>query len=277
MTCCRHVKRHRRATQMNARTASSECGWRHCDWSYTHTHPRGCQGGCLTARRLQIRLQRVPTALQAQSKATLGLECSGGCPTTTEMHDALVAQLTSLSVGVFRFISEFWIPVSNERADLVVANGSLTAYEIKGPSDRLHRFPRQVLAYGRIFDRCTALLAERHLRAARLLLPGWWGISVVSEPSWKIEAVRLPEPNPSIDVEAQSHLLWRGEVEAALRQLHFAPNPDASRGELRSALTGLVPLDTVREIVRTTLIRRADGAARIPTRRYAAARSNALS
>lgn len=67
-----------------------------------------------------------------------------GClrsPTAQDFLELLVRHLALATAGAVRLISEFWIPVSNARADLVVANGVLNGYEIKAPSDRLHRLP----------------------------------------------------------------------------------------------------------------------------------------
>src|SRR5260370_19402389 len=71
-----------------------------------------------------------------------------------ELLELLVQHLAVEPLGKARLISEFWIPVSNARADLVVANGVLDGSEIKATSDRLHRLPSQVVSYRRIFDHC---------------------------------------------------------------------------------------------------------------------------
>ncbi len=187
-----------------------------------------------------------------------------------ELLELLVQHLAVEPLGKARLISEFWIPVSNARADLVVANGVLDGYEIKAPSDRLHRLPAQVVAYGRIFDHCTAVLAERHVPAAIGILPDWWGVSIVTKPDSHIEPVRPAGFNPSVDLDILLRLLWRHELEAALTSLGKPADSTASRAELRSAIASMAPPDEVRAIARHAIIERADSAARIPTRRYAA-------
>lgn len=55
------------------------------------------------------------------------------------------------SLATTRIFSE--LRVDQSWADLVVVNGTSTVYEIKTARDRLHRLPRQLQAYRRVFDR----------------------------------------------------------------------------------------------------------------------------
>jgi hypothetical protein len=56
---------------------------------------------------------------------------------------------------------------------MVVVGRSLDAFEIKSERDTLRRLPRQALAYERLFDRCTLVLAERHSDHPAAMLPEW--------------------------------------------------------------------------------------------------------
>ena len=190
-------------------------------------------------------------------------------PTSQQFLQLLVRHLTAEPAGAARLISEFWIPVSNARADLVVANGVLDGYEIKAPSDRLQRLPAQIVAYERVFDHCTAVLAERHLPIALGILPSWWGVTIVTAEDARIQSVRPAAPNPSVDIDVLLRLLWRQELQDAIESLGSQAEPTASRAELRSRITSLASPDRIGRIVRHHLIERADTSARIPTRRYA--------
>src|SRR5207244_95753 len=98
------------------------------------------------------------------------------------------------------------------------------AFEIKSEHDTLRRLPRQADAYGRVFDRCTAVLAERHRDGAVALLPEWWGITTVSVNGHvAFDDARKARPNPRIDPEVLVRLLWREEVGAALSGLGQQP------------------------------------------------------
>ena len=88
------------------------------------------------------------------------------------LRDEVVANVPGLSETIY----EFWVPRTNERADLAAIGPAMWGYEIKTAQDTLRRLPRQVEAYNRLFDHCTIVLAERHLKAALTIVPEWWGV-----------------------------------------------------------------------------------------------------
>src|SRR5450755_4976732 len=65
------------------------------------------------------------------------------------LREEVLARLPELSETIY----EFWVPLTNERADVVAIGTSLWAFEIKTHRDNLARLPRQVAAYSRLFDR----------------------------------------------------------------------------------------------------------------------------
>ena len=170
-------------------------------------------------------------------------------------------------------ICEFWVPRSNERADVVVIDAHLSAFEIKTDRDTLKRLPRQATAYARLFDRCTVVVAERHMAAAMEMLSEWWGVIAIvtdkRQPSFR--SVRSAAPNDGVDPETLVRLLWREEVRAALSALGNEPDPRASRSSMWHHLLSLVDLDRLKQAVRGALLGRDPDLARIPTRRYCAA------
>ncbi|MGH3299540.1 MAG: sce7726 family protein, partial [Trebonia sp.] len=91
------------------------------------------------------------------------------------LRDEVVASVPGLSETIY----EFWVPRTNERADLAAIGPAMWGYEIKTAQDTLRRLPRQVEAYNRLFDHCTVVLAERHLKAALTIVPEWWGVAVI--------------------------------------------------------------------------------------------------
>lgn len=182
---------------------------------------------------------------------------------------ALQAHVDKDCQSATRILEEFWIPLSNERADLVVVNGSLASYEIKSAKDRLDRLARQVDAYSRIFDECTLVVAERHFERALDVVPPWWGLMVTAdvEPI-SIVSVRDPMANVSVNPESLVRLLWRAEVFAALMDVSEAPpTPTDSRARLWRRLVEQCDLSQLRRIVREALLARPLDAGRIPTRR----------
>jgi hypothetical protein len=168
-------------------------------------------------------------------------------------------------------VDEFWVPRSNERADIAVIGSRMDGFEIKTERDSLRRLPRQVAAYGRLFDRCTAVIAARHREAAEQLLPPWWGVTTVSvKGSVTFAQIRASQPNLAVDPETLVRLLWKDEAMAAVTSLGGAPDPRASRASLWAHLLTAASLAQLKAAVRQALLRRDPAAARIPTRRFRA-------
>lgn len=164
-------------------------------------------------------------------------------------------------------VDEFWVPRSNERADMAVIGRLLAGFEIKSERDSLRRLPRQVGAYGRVFDRCTVVVAAKHSDAAIAMLPDWWGVVQVSvNGSVTFAETRKARPNQAVDPEILVRLLWRDEVAAALTKLGAQPGPRATRSTLWRELLHLADLRQLRAAVRHALVRRVGADARTTSR-----------
>jgi hypothetical protein len=188
------------------------------------------------------------------------------------VREALRSALLAAATDRREAVDEFWVPCSHERADLVVIGSVIEAFEIKTDQDRLTRLPRQVAAYGRLFDRCTAVVAERHLRKAMAMIPEWWGVLVVTTDGCvSFEAARSADANECVDAETLVRLLWRDEVSAALTRLGAPPEPGAARSSMWDELLGHVDLNGLRGIVRQALRSRDPSRARFGTRRFSSA------
>lgn len=100
------------------------------------------------------------------------------------------------------------------RADVTAVNCSLRGYEIKSSNDTLNRLPLQIPFYDQVFDYSVAVVAEKHLKYARRILPRHWGImrAVGSAESLVIEHVRAGTQNNKVQVEALIFLLWKQEA-----------------------------------------------------------------
>jgi hypothetical protein len=160
-------------------------------------------------------------------------------------------------------VEEFWIPRSHERADMAAVSSILEGFEIKSSGDSLKRLPRQADAYARLFDHCTAVVAERHVKQTVDLLPEWWGVFIIT-PSLTFTSVRLAKHNDRVDSETLVRLLWRDEVHAALSRLGVETDRRAARTSLWESLLRFVDLDALKGIVRHALSNRDPASARIP-------------
>jgi hypothetical protein len=193
----------------------------------------------------------------------------GGISPEAFIRDALRRHVLSGPGRVASTIDEFWVPRSHERADMAAIGRSMDGYEIKSERDSLRRLPRQIHAYGRLFDHCTVVVAGKHSEQVIELLPDWWGILVVESTATPTPVeVRRARTNPSVDSEILVRLLWRDEAMSALVALGHEPDRRASRGWLWQALLGTVGIDQLKSLVRDALLGRHPAQARIATRRF---------
>jgi hypothetical protein len=58
-----------------------------------------------------------------------------------EVRDALPTHLLAAIVGAEVTVDEFWVPRSNERADIAVLGRQMDGFEIKTHRDTLRRIP----------------------------------------------------------------------------------------------------------------------------------------
>lgn len=185
------------------------------------------------------------------------------------VRKALRERVLAAVVGAHDTVEEFWVPRSNERADLAVIGGSIDGFEIKTERDTLRRLPRQVTAYGRLFDGCSVVVAEKHRDDAGAIVPSWWGITTIHlNGGVSFTDVRSPRPNPAVDPEILVRLLWKDEAMAALMTLGATPDERAARGALWRELLEVATLSQLRAAVRRALLHRDPACARIATRRF---------
>ncbi len=143
------------------------------------------------------------------------------------------------------------------RVDLAVVNGKVHGFEIKSAQDTLTRLPAQSAVYNRALDRVTIVTDRSHTKAAKPLIPKWWGIleaSAARDGRIELKEVRRAANNPRLDSFAQAQLLWRSE---ALEELSRRSLDSGIRSKPRryiwQRLADAVPPEELGEIVRTRL------------------------
>lgn len=124
------------------------------------------------------------------------------------------------------FIEELGLCRGQVRVDLSVVNGLLHGYEIKSDRDSFRRLRGQVELYGKVLDRATLVVGERHLDEALDNVPEWWGILLAhrSAKGLQLKTMRSPRSNPKKDPRALVELLWLDDALALLEKR------DAARG-----------------------------------------------
>ena len=121
-------------------------------------------------------------------------------------------------------IEELGLCRGQVRVDLSVVNGLLHGYEIKSERDSLRRLKAQAALYGKVFDRATLVLGERHLAEAINNVPDWWGILLAhrSAKGLRLKTVRYPRKNPKQDPRTLVELLWLDDALAMLEERNAA-------------------------------------------------------
>jgi hypothetical protein len=147
------------------------------------------------------------------------------------------------------------------RIDLAVVNGELHGFELKSDRDTLARLPEQTETYGRVFDRLTLVVGERHLRRAVEMVPDWWGIRVARVESGELQFsdLKVAINNPSLDARFVAMLLWRDEALDLLQEVgHTKGVQSKCKAEIYDLLVDLISLDELRDRVRARLRQRVD-------------------
>src|SRR2546422_3186885 len=147
-------------------------------------------------------------------------------------------------------VEELGIQHGLSRIDLAVVNGELHGFELKSDRDTLARLPEQTETYGRVLDRVTLVIGERHLRRAVEMVPEWWGIRVarVEAPELHFSDLKVAINNPSLDARCVAMLLWRDEALDLLEELGRARGMYSKcKAEIYSTLIEAVSLDDLRE------------------------------
>lgn len=161
-------------------------------------------------------------------------------------------------------VEEFGLLEGSARIDMAAINGALHGYEIKSEGDTLHRLPRQVELYGRVFDYVTLVRSERHGPTSEDIVPDWWGINVACKSRWvSLEVVRDAYRNPVVDPASVAGLLWRSELLSILEARGLdAGVRSATRARMGDRLAASLVAGELGCVVRDALRARSDWRAR---------------
>lgn len=129
------------------------------------------------------------------------------------------------------------------KADVVVLNGTSTAYEIKSERDSLTRLTNQVKAYGEVFAAVNVVTSPSHVKQVFRQIPEWVGVLILSEKfTLQIERPAVVDAART-DPLAVLEIMRVDEAHRVLRSLDITP-PDVPNTQMRRALRDLYsPLD----------------------------------
>ena len=140
------------------------------------------------------------------------------------------------------------------KADVVVLNGTSTAYEIKSERDSLTRLKNQIENYRRVFAAVNAVVGKSHLSGVLEIAGEDVGVITLSE-RYTFQTVRAPQNHPERVIPTMIlDILRLDEATAILSCLgHEIPNvPNTKiRSELRRIFAKLEPMAVHNEMVKT--------------------------
>jgi hypothetical protein len=140
------------------------------------------------------------------------------------------------------------------KADVVVLNGTSTAYEIKSERDSLTRLKNQIENYRRVFAAVNVVVGKSHLSGVLEIAGEDVGVITLSE-RYTFQTVRAPQNHPERVIPTMIlDILRLDEATAILSCLgHEIPNvPNTKiRSELRRIFAKLEPMAVHNEMVKT--------------------------
>lgn len=178
---------------------------------------------------------RGSTALQ-DSSATLP-----AAPADAEIRPALKSWLLARVArdGGDAILEELGLLRGFVRVDLVLVSAILHGFEIKSDRDGLSRLANQAEIYGKVLDRATLVVGERHLARAMSIIPSWWGVIrfQASDSGLDFKTYRRGLMNPCRDPRSLAELLWLDDALALLAERDLARG---TRGKTRAAVWDLL-------------------------------------
>jgi hypothetical protein len=173
--------------------------------------------------------------------------------TEAEIRDLLVEHLAKTRQGSrAAFIAEMFFDGFSRRADLILVDGTLSAFEIKSDKDSLDRLEGQLDTYSRFFEQVTVVCAARHLQKVQTLAAQGVGIWVVAG-NGRFSVVRQAQTQALHSCATWLSFLPVDELKAFLREHRFRAT--GSRHDL-VRFAEQAPLKAVRDYVLSYLKRR---------------------
>lgn len=115
--------------------------------------------------------------------------------------------------------------VGRNRVDLLVVNGTTTAYEIKSDYDSLARLPEQLAAYSEAFEKVYIVCSPARINGAQRMAPSQVGI-IEMLPTGRLRMIRRASSNINVmRHEAMFRCLRKAEYEEILSRT-CAPLPE---------------------------------------------------
>lgn len=157
-------------------------------------------------------------------------------------------------------IDELGVAHGKNRADIAVLNGIIHGFEIKSSKDTLSRLPEQISEYSRCFEKVSIVAAPNHIEKLQLMLPSWCGLILATKGSKgaiTFKTIRRAQKNPSIEIYAMAHFLWKKEIIEILTQFgESEKNLKLSRENLYKLLPKSTTTKQLTELIKAKFMSR---------------------
>ena len=145
------------------------------------------------------------------------------------------------------------VRAGKSKADVVILNGTSTAYEIKSERDSLSRLKSQIENYRRVFAAVNVVVSESHVEEVSDIIPGDVGIITLSK-RYTLQTARFAQIDPGrVDPTMLLDTLRLDEAMLVLsrlgREVPEVPNTKI-RSELHRIFATLEPADVHDEMVK---------------------------
>lgn len=150
-------------------------------------------------------------------------------------------------------ISEMTVANWARRADIVLANGKLWAFEVKSDADSLGRLPGQIEVFQTYFEKFTVVAAERFESAILAMVPDGVGVWIVD--SEGAIRQRVAARQSILTREVYASLMTAGELRALLVANGYRLTKGTQRTELMQRALRL-PVSDLASAARDAIKRR---------------------
>lgn len=138
-------------------------------------------------------------------------------------------------------ISEMTVANWSRRADVVLANGKLWAFEIKSDADSLARLPGQITAFCTYFEKFTVVAAERFEATILAMIPEGVGVWIVNAEGTVKQ--KIAPRQAQLSKAAYISLMTATELRRLLTANGFRAAKEAHRVDLERTAAGLPTSD----------------------------------
>lgn len=173
--------------------------------------------------------------------------------TETEIRNALINRLAASTSGAkAAFISEMFVDKFSRRADLVMANGKLSVFEIKSERDTLERLEGQISSYKNFFEEVTVVCATRHQPNVEAIVSENIGVWLI-DAEGHLSVLRKARAGQLPSIENWLSFLPVDEIKKLLRDNGLRTSGNRS---ILVEAASLLPIKSVRTYVLSFLKRR---------------------